>query len=179
MLSVSAMGCKHKSQDGGVARVTRAPRPVIHDRVVSVHTTAGGRTLLTTKSLTTTVISGSTNQDFHTHGLSSTEEEPGNVEIDNSFTLGDDAGWATLEQEGNIGESEPAQYQNDSPLHEWASIHRATYLDELIRHDGHGEEHVCHGNCGDEGIYKCQDCFGGHLWCCNCFVHQHAFLPFH
>lgn len=66
-------------------------------------------------------------------------------------------------------------------VQEWLQ-HQDEYLDEFIRADGLGEvdQITTCIHCGEnEGHFKCQDCFGQGLYCANCIVSNHAFLPLH
>lgn len=60
--------------------------------------------------------------------------------------------------------------------------YREQFLDELIRLDGRADFSggaLC-SHCGKlDGDFRCSDCFGGRLSCCECFVNAHAFQPLH
>jgi hypothetical protein len=59
----------------------------------------------------------------------------------------------TKSEEASAFEDDVKSLDN-SPLHKWANLHRATYLDKMIRHEGQAGIHVCHCQCGREGTYK-------------------------
>lgn len=63
------------------------------------------------------------------------------------------------------------------PNLKWLPL-RETYLDELLRHDGR-QQRVC-SSCGTaDARYKCVDCFGPLVFCCECLIREHASHPFH
>ncbi|KZP14615.1 hypothetical protein FIBSPDRAFT_979972 [Athelia psychrophila] len=56
------------------------------------------------------------------------------------------------------------------------------YLDEAMRTEGRGKkalDPICRGCWLTEGTVRCEDCFGGELWCRQCTVTRHALLPLH
>ena len=60
-----------------------------------------------------------------------------------------------------------------------------SFLDELLRHDGHGDylgSSTC-TLCGQEpedGVFKCKDCFSGCLLRCRaCVLSTHEHHPLH
>lgn len=68
-----------------------------------------------------------------------------------------------------------------SPLRTWMR-HRNDYLDEAMRAEGRGKKALdtgCRGCWLAEGTVRCEDCFGGELWCRPCTVTRHAMLPLH
>ncbi|TDL14376.1 hypothetical protein BD410DRAFT_697320, partial [Rickenella mellea] len=60
---------------------------------------------------------------------------------------------------------------------------RDEFLDEMIRHDGLGDETLplkCSGaSCENEAAYRCLDCFDRHLKCANCMCIAHQHHPLH
>ncbi|KAK7455803.1 hypothetical protein VKT23_010835 [Stygiomarasmius scandens] len=77
----------------------------------------------------------------------------------------------------------PRKARGDSALSYWLNF-VDIYLSELIRHDGRGyaiNQTSCHG-CNNElpsSSYQCLDCEDSRLWCGECIVDRHAYLPFH
>ena len=59
---------------------------------------------------------------------------------------------------------------------------RSEYLDELLRLEGLGDSagspSCCNCDAG-ECLFRCEDCFGGPLFCETCIVSRHALLPLH
>ena len=102
-------------------------------------------------------------------------EQPAITELGMRRSLADDI---ALGEEINDFEDD-VKTSDNSPLREWANLHRTTYLDELIRHEGRAGVHTCHSHCGKEGIYRCKDCFGTRTLCRDCFVAEHSHTPFH
>ncbi|KAF6741396.1 hypothetical protein DFP72DRAFT_1115848 [Ephemerocybe angulata] len=73
-------------------------------------------------------------------------------------------------------------YENMAKVLEWIPF-RQTFLDELLRHDGHGDflgNDRC-SKCDDESqLFKCRDCWDGAQLCCRgCTLAAHSSLPFH
>jgi hypothetical protein len=69
-----------------------------------------------------------------------------------------------------------------SKLKEWLPF-RDSFLDELLRHDGHGDylgSNLC-GSCErDDGVIKCSNCFSGCLLRCRtCVLSAHQDHPLH
>jgi hypothetical protein len=68
---------------------------------------------------------------------------------------------------------------DDDPLRKWIPD-RDNYLQELLRLDGRaglgGDCGLCHAK-GPE--YRCEDCFGGLMFCQGCMVDLHACMPLH
>lgn len=172
---------KRKRAEKAVARITRDISAPLHlDRTVSVHATAAGRLTQTTSFLPSTfdAIEQPEGQEHIEDRESSAYLEP-NDEPSGGFD-GDASGWSEGQSEpftedaDDVDDSEP-----DSPLFEWVKQHRATYLDELIRHEARAGFDGCTRKCGREGVYRCKDCFGCRQWCRICFVEQHAHAPLH
>ncbi|KIJ90576.1 hypothetical protein K443DRAFT_35778, partial [Laccaria amethystina LaAM-08-1] len=72
--------------------------------------------------------------------------------------------------------------RNVDQLNEWLKF-RATFLDEVLRHDGLGDfmgQEDC-SHCGKaRGVIRCQDCSSGKLLKCpECAVTLHQYLPLH
>jgi hypothetical protein len=70
----------------------------------------------------------------------------------------------------------------DDPLRKWCQDDRDSYLRELIRLDGRGERTVAEacGLCKREvPNVRCEDCFGGLMFCSKCVVELHAMMPLH
>jgi hypothetical protein len=67
----------------------------------------------------------------------------------------------------------------DDPLRKWL-LDRDSYLKELLRLDGRagmgGDCGLCHSEGPD---YRCEDCFGGLMFCQRCMVDMHACMPLH
>jgi hypothetical protein len=69
----------------------------------------------------------------------------------------------------------------------WKELHRATYLDELMRTAGRSDFRNasqcadCMSRGGGPGlpIYRCKECFIPDLTCMSCCVRRHKTLPFH
>ncbi|EAU86991.2 hypothetical protein CC1G_08462 [Coprinopsis cinerea okayama7 len=74
-------------------------------------------------------------------------------------------------------------YKNWNKLLEWLP-YRSDFLDELLRHDGHGDylgESSCN-TCAEKDcrLFKCPDCWDGCLLtCCECLLNNHRNLPLH
>lgn len=69
----------------------------------------------------------------------------------------------------------------DNPLLIWIG-ERHTYLSEIIRLDGRGEnvEDTCPGACcTDPGRFRCRDCDDLQLYCATCTLANHARSPTH
>jgi hypothetical protein len=184
------MGRKRKNPDDAVARVNRSLTiPLLRDRTVSVHTTPSGRLGQSTSSLPSRV-----------DALMPNDQRSSGPELMNERPSSGSEPWATtdhgiggsLEDQSAVdshyfltGSEEASAFEDDvktsdnSPLREWANLHRATYLDEMIRHEGRAGVHACHRQCGRDGTYKCKDCFGCHTLCQSCFVEQHTHNPLH
>ena len=69
-----------------------------------------------------------------------------------------------------------------SKLKEWLPF-RDSFLNELLRHDGHGDylgSTICL-SCGQEGgVLKCRECFSGSLLRCRaCVLQAHQDHPLH
>lgn len=179
------MGRKRKNADDAVARFIRTPAiPHFRDRTISVHTTPSGRLGQSTSSLPSQV-------DPLMQDDALLQDDRPSAALDQSATTGVGIGWSLADELAVDGDDsmarseEPGQFEDDlktsdnSPLREWANLHRATYLDELIRHEGRAGAHNCHRQCGKEGIYRCKDCFGSRTLCRDCFVEQHSHTPLH
>jgi hypothetical protein len=67
-------------------------------------------------------------------------------------------------------------------LTEWVAF-RDSFLDELLRHDGHGDSVGASDTCDSCGqgvaTIKCQDCFCQLLRCRECIIDSHKNLPLH
>ena len=67
-------------------------------------------------------------------------------------------------------------------LTEWLEV-RQEFLDELLRHDGHGDFHgrgPCTSCMISDGEYKCSDCYTGCLLRCrDCMVNSYRDHPLH
>ncbi|KAF9538808.1 hypothetical protein CPC08DRAFT_807184, partial [Agrocybe pediades] len=67
---------------------------------------------------------------------------------------------------------------------EWLDV-RSSFLDELLRHDGPGDNEInANSLCKrcNEGIgsIRCRDCAnGGQMYCTSCTLDLHRFLPLH
>jgi hypothetical protein len=68
---------------------------------------------------------------------------------------------------------------DDDPLRKWIPD-RDNYLQELLRLDGRaGAGYYC-GLCQANGpAYRCENCFGGLMFCQGCIVSLHACMPLH
>jgi len=70
----------------------------------------------------------------------------------------------------------------DNPLRKWRDNDRDAFLQELIRLDGRGDSAVA-ATCGlcqeVEPSVRCEDCFGGLMFCRRCTVDLHACNPLH
>jgi hypothetical protein len=70
-----------------------------------------------------------------------------------------------------------------SKLLDWIP-QQQTFLDELLRHDGHGDylgSTTC-SKCDEDSctLFKCKDCWAGAQLCCrDCLISAHADLPLH
>jgi hypothetical protein len=180
------MSRKRKGHDEVVARIFQAhPTPLLFDRTVSVYMTVTGRLSQSTSFLPSSMGPAS-EADLGDPGPSSTlnTETGSNNFASNNFALDEDlASRAAKENQSegfaDWGDTVEDIDADDSPLREWANIHRETYLDEMMRHKGCAGAHHCSGQCGGDGMFKCKDCFSYQLWCRNCFVKQHSHLPLH
>ncbi|KAG1888370.1 hypothetical protein F4604DRAFT_1916291 [Suillus subluteus] len=67
-----------------------------------------------------------------------------------------------------------------NPLHVWTK-ERDTYLSEIIRLDGRGENarDSCAGCCANPAEFRCQDCDDMQLYCGTCLLANHARSPTH
>ena len=68
----------------------------------------------------------------------------------------------------------------DNPLYKWIK-ERDTFLQELIRLDGRGNKDLwsrCR-LCTEPATMRCEDCFGGEMFCGSCMVDLHAVNPLH
>lgn len=66
-------------------------------------------------------------------------------------------------------------------IHKWLHLQQE-YLDKFICADGlgdSGQTTLCIHYRKNEGNMKCQDCFGHGLYCTDCIVSIHKFLPLH
>jgi hypothetical protein len=67
----------------------------------------------------------------------------------------------------------------DDPLRKWLPD-RDLFLHEIIRLDGRGDRHticrICHSA---DPTLRCEDCFGGEMFCRGCMVDLHACTPLH
>jgi hypothetical protein len=68
----------------------------------------------------------------------------------------------------------------DDPLYKWIDEHD-TFLLELLRLDGCGDEALWHKCrlCNEASNVRCEDCFGGELFCRLCMIDLHAISPLH
>lgn len=180
----SAMSRKRKGRDEVVTRVFRArPTPLLLDRTVSVHTTATGRLGQSTSFLPGSVdpaLEADRDGPGPSHG--SANDFTSDDFASDDFALEEDLASRTAQgndSEGFAASGDASKDVEDSPLREWANVHRDTYLDEMMRHESRIGAHHCSGECGRDGTFKCKDCFGYRLWCHNCFVRQHSHLPLH
>jgi hypothetical protein len=59
--------------------------------------------------------------------------------------------------------------------------HRESYLDEMLRHDGLGDDIdlTCTGCRRGDAVFKCSDCLFSRLYCSFCMVEQHRGNPLH
>lgn len=67
------------------------------------------------------------------------------------------------------------------PVQDWLPK-RQEYADELLRHDGLGDSgqlSTCLQCQNHNGTIKCRDCFGQGLYCRQCVITSHTFLPLH
>ena len=64
-------------------------------------------------------------------------------------------------------------------MSEWL-IHRDTYLNEMLRHDGQeGLQATFCASCGDDGSFSCHDCAYHMHYCRSCLISHHQLMPFH
>jgi len=68
------------------------------------------------------------------------------------------------------------QSQNDY-LRQWLP-RQESYLHHLLNREAPPEDRRCI-ICDQDGVYKCQDCFGEPLYCTGCCQSQHICNPFH
>ncbi|KII83222.1 hypothetical protein PLICRDRAFT_85247, partial [Plicaturopsis crispa FD-325 SS-3] len=70
----------------------------------------------------------------------------------------------------------------DDPLRTWVRF-KEIYLDECMRLEGRGTRRrlvTCPGcNLAKPPCIRCQECFGGTLFCVDCMVERHKCLPLH
>ena len=65
---------------------------------------------------------------------------------------------------------------------DWLTLYRLIVLDELLRKEGLGDSTTpgtCVGCEKGVGEYRCNDCFGGYMYCLECIVSSHSQLPLH
>jgi hypothetical protein len=64
---------------------------------------------------------------------------------------------------------------------QWVSHSRASTLDEMIRMEGRGSyaRNVCAECSALQPTLRCEDCFGGELFCPECTVKLHIRNPLH
>jgi hypothetical protein len=180
------MARKRKNPDAPVVRINR-PRHQLppRNRTVSVHTTAAGRlgqsTSFVPSADTLPPPEHTSNSSTAEIDLTTTDVDYGGPEAgaeDDEGDSRDDEGDSNNDEgdsESEIDEKSLA----DSPLQEWARVHRDSYLDEMLRHKGRAGVVSCGEKCGREGIYKCKDCFGFQLVCRECFAERHSHSPLH
>ena len=57
---------------------------------------------------------------------------------------------------------------------------RTQYVSEILARYGPGDPaRPCKGCKVRQGSWRCRDCFGGGVYCMQCFREQHRLLPFH
>ncbi|KAJ7302497.1 hypothetical protein DFH08DRAFT_636654, partial [Mycena albidolilacea] len=62
------------------------------------------------------------------------------------------------------------------PLRHWVANFRDEYLRVLVTQEGFmGQEPCC--PCGQPGTYRCSECFGTQMFCCECLVEGHSLRP--
>lgn len=63
---------------------------------------------------------------------------------------------------------------------EWLPL-RASYLDEMLRHDGlgDGDTQACARCNSSDAIFKCINCLFDQLYCSACMVERHLDNPLH
>ena len=167
------MSRKRKKVDKAVAHVTRVISAPLHlNRTTSVHATASGRSTQTTSFLASTFV-----QDQQHPTVLDPHAHQGSSEVASGDDIFDDYAPSGCDEEPpddhDVNDSE------DTPLSEWVKYHRASYLDEIIRHEGRAGVQNCTKGCRREGLFKCKDCFGCRVWCRLCFLEQHAQAPLH
>jgi hypothetical protein len=170
------MARKRKNADAPVARTSR-PRSTVtpRNRIVSVHTTASGRLGQSTSFLPNTDLPSLPASSSHLPEDVNVGSNVPTLDFSDSWTPEGDAQY---EDSDSHSENEGTT-KDDSPLQEWARLCRKNYLDEMIRHEGRAGDHLCHSDCGREGVYKCKDCFGFQLFCEGCLAEKHTHLPLH
>ena len=64
---------------------------------------------------------------------------------------------------------------------QWVSHSRASTLDEMIRMEGRGSyiRSICAECSEPQPTLRCEDCFGGELFCQDCMVKRHICNPLH
>jgi hypothetical protein len=64
---------------------------------------------------------------------------------------------------------------------QWVSHSRSSTLDEMIRLDGRGSyvQSLCVDCSKSQPTLRCNDCFGGELFCEECLVNLHVRNPLH
>ena len=68
----------------------------------------------------------------------------------------------------------------DFPLLTWSKLDREDYLSELLRLEGQcGVSDVCPGCKLQAAGFRCEDCFGLHMYCQECTVTRHSEHPLH
>ncbi|KAJ7790897.1 hypothetical protein B0H14DRAFT_2625555 [Mycena olivaceomarginata] len=64
----------------------------------------------------------------------------------------------------------------DDNLRHWVANYRDQYLRVLVTREGLlGEEQSC--SCGQPASYRCSDCFGAQMFCCECLLEGHRLRP--
>lgn len=66
----------------------------------------------------------------------------------------------------------------ETPVYEWLP-YQGAYLDEIIRLNGRCGQDSCSSCDREPGLYRCKDCFGGHILCHSCLLSKHLQLPLH
>jgi hypothetical protein len=164
------MGCKRKNDDATAVHTTRPPPPVPRTRAVAMHMMPSRRIGQSTTFLTADPPAPPSGTSLH----AADGRDP--VEADSDFLdVSSDVGDAVCEEIGNSASGDDKAW---TPLQDWATHHRQTYLNELIRHNGRAGLKNC-AECEGNGLYKCKDCFGSQLLCRGCFFEWHTRLPLH
>ncbi|KAK7442561.1 hypothetical protein VKT23_016159 [Stygiomarasmius scandens] len=114
-------------------------------------------------------------------GTDDVDEEVARGHMDDSES--DDWDSSDEEEPGTVGqEKKKRNARGDAALMYWLG-HVDTYVSELLRLDGRNyalNQENCFG-CSSPltSRYRCNDCQDSRLWCEQCMVETHAYLPFH
>jgi len=77
------------------------------------------------------------------------------------------------------GKEKSKQRKRTDLMDEWL-LHRETYLQEMLRHDGREGLKVTYcADCRERGDFSCYDCAYSMDYCQKCLVSRHRLMPLH